>query len=146
EVGRVVRVLSPAGGTVSVELEGPQAQLQSVKDWLESTSVPIEVDRNLAPGEHQIPIAAQLNRQQKIASNGVTVVSCIPAEVRVFIDPIKQWDLEVRILPEDKKTLSGPQVFTPARVRISGPQSVIEAAMQSAAAQGQSLVAYARFS
>jgi hypothetical protein len=145
EVGRVVRLLSPAGGTVSLELEGPQAELEQVKDWLESTSVPIEVDRNLGPGEHQFPIAAQLNRLPKISSSGVTVVSSIPAEVRVFVDPIKQWDLEVKARPEDKKTLSGPQVFTPAKVRISGPQSVIEAAMQTAAAQGQSLVAYANF-
>jgi hypothetical protein len=145
EVGRVVRILSPAGGTVSLELEGPQAELEQVKDWLESTSVPIEVDRNLGAGEHQFPIAAQLNRLPKISSSGVTVVSSVPAEVRVFIDPIRQWDLEVKVRPEDKKTLSGSQVFTPAKVRINGPQSVIEAAMQTAAAQGQSLVAYANF-
>jgi hypothetical protein len=145
EVGRVVRIISPSGGIVSVELEGPQAQLEQAKEWLESTNVSIEVDRNLSPGEHQIPIAGQLNRLPTIAASGATVVSCIPSEVRVVIDPIKQWDLEVKVRPEDQKTLSGPQVFTPAKVRLSGPQSVIEAAIQAASAAGQPLVAYANF-
>lgn len=146
EPGRVIRVISPAGGMLHVELKGPQAELDQVKDWLESTNVPIEVDRNLTPGEHQIPIASELNRMPRVLNKGVTVTNCIPAEVRVIVDPIKEYDLEVKIRPEDGKTLNGPQVFTPGKVRISGPQSVIEHALQQSASQGQMLVAYANLS
>jgi hypothetical protein len=143
EPNRVVRVISPAGGLVHVDLKGSQAQLDQVKEWLESTSIPIEVDRGLPPGEHQVPIVNELNRLYGVTSKGVTVTNCVPSEVRVVIDAIKEWDLEVRVRPEDSKSLSGPQIFTPAKVRLKGPQSIIERAMQTAAGQGQTLVAYA---
>jgi len=144
EAGRVVRVLSPTGGTLSVELEGPQAELEQAKDYLESTKFPVQVDQNLSPGEeHSIPIFPQLNRLPRIKAKGVTITGGVPADVTVVIDPIKEWELEVRARPDDKKTLSGPPVFSPPKVRLTGPQSVVERAMAQAASQGQSLVAYA---
>jgi len=143
DAGRVIRVLAPAGGTLSVELEGPQAELEQAKDYLESTKFAVQVDQNLSPGEeHAVPIIPQLNRLPRIKSKGVTVTGGEPADVTVMIDPIKEWVLEVRARPEDKKTLSGPPVFTPNKVRLSGPQSVVERAMAQAAAQGQTLVGY----
>ncbi|HSU67975.1 MAG TPA: hypothetical protein VLJ39_13955 [Tepidisphaeraceae bacterium] len=143
ESGRVIRVVSPAGGTLHVDLKGPQAQLDPLKDYLESSTIPLEINRNLQPGEHLIPITAELNKMPRVASSGVTVTNCVPGEIRVIVDPIKEWDLEVKVRPEDVQTLSGPQVFTPAKVRISGPQSVVERAIQLAGARGQTLGAYA---
>jgi len=144
EAGRVIRVITPAGGTLSVELEGPQAELEQAKDYLESTKFPVQVDQSLSPGEeHSIPIIPQLNRLPRIKSKGVTVTGGVPADVTVVIDPIKEWQLEVRAKPEDNRNLNSPPVFTPNRIHLTGPQSVVEQAMAQAAAQGQTLVAYA---
>lgn len=144
EPGRVVRVISPVGGIVHVDLKGSQADLDRVKEWLESSTIPIEVDPTLTPGEHQISITTELNRLAQVQSRGVTVTNCVPPDIRVLIDPIKEYDLPIELRPEDNKLLGGPPAFAPPRVRLHGPQSVIDRAVAAAVAQGQpGLAAYA---
>lgn len=142
EAGRVVRLVSPIGGSIHAALTGPQAELDQVKDWLESTSVMIEIDRNLSPGEHEIPVAAELNRLPRLVSHGITATDCMPANIKVSIDPIREIALEVRVRPEDASKLNAA-VFTPSKVKIIGPESLLNRAMRDGDGTGRPLVAYA---
>ena len=141
--GRVVRLSGPSGITVHAELQGPQVELEQVKDWLAVTPIPIDVDRNLSPGEHEIPIVDELNRLPRLVAKGVTVTGCMPADVRVTVDPVISQELEIRVRPEEAKGLTAPPVFTPAKVRITGPASVIHNAGAIARDRNQQLIAYA---
>jgi hypothetical protein len=133
-----------AGGnpTIHVDLKGRQVDVEQVKDWLQSTPAPIEVARNLTPGEHQIYLQFELNQLARVKNKGVTISNCTPAEVTVAVDQIETMDLEVRARPEDSKTLGSP-IFSPARVKISAPRHLLRQAQQDTAGQG--LVAYANF-
>jgi len=140
---RFVRLESPLDGSVHADLTGPQGKLDEVKELLGSRGVTLEIDHNLSGGEHEIGVAAELNRLPEIVSRGVTISACVPAELRVIVDPLKEVDVEVKARPEDLQKLKGPPVFTPAKVKIIGPRSVIDAAM-AAEGRGRPLVAYAK--
>jgi hypothetical protein len=138
EPGRVVRLVSPAGGTVHVEMKGPQAELDQVKEWLESTPIPIEAGHNLTEGDHQVFVAAELNRLPQVVSKGVTVTSSLPEDIKISVDPIISRELDVKVPAEETKTLDGAQVFSPSKVKISGPKSILSRLGN----EGQPLVAY----
>ncbi|HXE56107.1 MAG TPA: hypothetical protein VN541_23985 [Tepidisphaeraceae bacterium] len=143
EAGRVVSLVGLPGGIVHVELRGPQAGVDQAKEWLESRQVPLEVDHNLSEGEHEINLQAELNQLQQVAKNGVTVERCDPPSVMVNVDPMTDVEVEVRVRPEDLRRLVGPPVFTPSKVKVIGPRSVIAAAGSSASQPGSQFVAYA---
>jgi hypothetical protein len=145
EPGRVVK-LAASNSTVHIDLEGPQAGVEKVKDWLASATIPIEVPPNLSPGEHQIYLLSELNRLPRIVDNGVTIKNCEPSEATVDVDVIDHLDLEVKVRPEDAKTLGAPPIFNPARVRLIGPKQVLDNTRRQAAAQNQPLVALANLS
>ena len=147
EPGRVVRMVSPSGGSIHVDMMGPQADVEQVRRWLQSNNIPIDVDRNLSPGEHPIFLLSELNRLPRVVSLGITISNCVPPEATVYVDPITTIEnVEVKARPEDTRTLGSPPIFNPPRIRISGPASVLEAANNQAKAQGSALVAYANFS
>lgn len=130
---------------IHVDLKGRQAEVEQIRDWLQTTPVPIEVPRELAPGLHQVYIQSQLNDLPRVKNRGVTISNCTPTEVAVAVDEIIAPEIEVRARPEDSKTLAAPPVFTPSRVKLIGPKAAIEAARRMAQAGGQDLVAYANF-
>lgn len=147
EPGRVVRLVSPSGGAIHVDMMGPQADVDQVRRWLQSNNIPIDVDRNLSPGEHPIFLLSELNRLPRVVSLGITISNCVPPEATVYVDPITTIDnVEVKARPEDMRTLGSPPIFNPPRIRISGPASLLEAAKNQAGAQGSTLVVYANFS
>lgn len=143
EASRVVSIAGLNGGTVHVELHGPQAGVDQVKEWLESVPVPLDVDHNLAPGPHQIFIEDELNKIQRIKDSGVTVKSPVPSSITINIDPVIDTEVEVRSRPEDAKGLVAPPVFSPARVRVIGPATVLARAKDNAMRTGGQFVAYA---
>ena len=143
---RFVRLEAPLDGSIHADLNGPQGQLDQVKELLGSKGVAIEIDHNLGSGEHEIGVAAELNRLPEIESRGVTVSSCVPPELRVVVDPLRETELEVKARPEDLQKLKGPPVFTPSKVKIFGPRSIIDAAVATAEAVGRPLVVCARLS
>jgi hypothetical protein len=130
---------------VHVDLKGRQADVEQIRDWLQTTPVPIEVAHDLTPGQHQVYLQSQLNQLPRVKSRGVTISNCTPTELTVAVDEITERDIEVRARPEDSKTLTGPPVFTPPRVKLIGPKRAIDAAKALAQASGQDLVAYANF-
>lgn len=137
--------LAGDGSIVHVDLKGRQADVEQIRDWLQTTPFQIEVPHDLRPGLHQIYLQSQLNQQPRVKSRGVTISNCTPTEVAVAVDEIIEPEIEVRARPEDSKNLAGPPVFTPSRVKLVGPRSVIDAARRMAQANGQDLFAYANF-
>lgn len=140
---RIVTLKSPAGGVVHADLKGPQGGIDAVKKWLESGPVLIDIDRNLTPGEHQVP-AELLNNQSQVKQAGVTISNCLPNDLLVYVDALEEKDnVKVSASRDDLKRLAAPPVFTPNRVKISGPHSVLKEAEERARSRGQELVAYA---
>jgi hypothetical protein len=136
---KVVRLAPGTSQTIHIDLKGRQVDVEQVKDWLQSNAVAIDVSRNLTPGEHQIYLPSELDRQPRIQNKGITISKCIPAEVTVNVDEIHEYQIEVKARPEDTKTLGSPAIFNPPKVRITGPRSVLDAA------GGANIVAYANF-
>lgn len=139
---RVVKLADLANNTIHIVLEGPQAGVEKVKDWLQSATIPIEVPGGLTPGEHPIALLSDLNGLPRIKDNGVTIKNCEPSEATVAVDLIGNVDLAVKVRPEDAKTLGAPPIFNPAKVRLFGPQHVLDNAARRARAQNQPLVAF----
>ena len=136
--GRVVRIISATDNTVHVDIRGPQADIDQVKDYIENTVIPLDVDRTLARGEQDIDIVSQLNKLPEVEHKGVTVEHSIPGNIRVSIDPIVEREVEVK---PGSDYVGAPPAFTPVRVRLRGPESEVERASRN----GQ-LVAYANLS
>lgn len=148
ESGRVVKLVatannSTASNTIHLDLKGPQVGVEHVKDWLVSAPIAIEVPAGLTPGQHQIYVRTELDHLPRIMENGVTITNCEPSEVTVDVDVIGHVDLEVKVRPEDAKTLGAPPIFNPPKVRMFGPQRVLDNAVNQARQQNQALVAYA---
>jgi hypothetical protein len=133
--GRIVRIIPPTDNTVHVDMRGPQVAIDQVKDYIENTIIPIEVDRALTRGEQQIDIASQLNKLPEVVSKGVTVDRCTPPRMSVSIDPIEEKEVKVKA-PADYA--GAPPVFNPPQVRLRGPESEVEHALKSG-----HLIAYA---
>ena len=140
---RIVTLKSPSGGIVHADLRGPQGGIDDVKKWLDSGPVVIDVDRNLSPGEtHQIN-ADILNNQQRLKQAGVTISNCVPNDLLVYVDALEEIDnVKVSATREDLNKLAAPPVFTPDRIKITGPHSVLKDARDRAASRGQEFVAY----
>jgi hypothetical protein len=141
---RIVTLKSPASGIVHADLRGTQGGIDEVKKWLDSGPVAIDVDRNFSPGEmHQIN-ADVLNNQQRLKQAGVTISNCVPNELMVYVDALEEIDnVKVSATRDDLNKLAAPPVFTPDRIRITGPHSVLKEARERAHSRGQELVAYA---
>jgi hypothetical protein len=133
-------LVAPADGQVLVDLSGPRAQLDALREKLDprggSGPVQIDVPADLPPGRH--PIAtAMLSRDVRFSA--VTVNRTNPSYLDVLIDPIVEREVTVKAPPEVTSLADAP-AFTPSTVRVSGPQSYFENADKQT--QGQ-LVAYA---
>lgn len=141
--GRIATLKSPAGGIMHADLKGPQGRIDEVKKWLESGQVLIDIDRNFTPGDHQIS-ADVLNKQPRVVQAGVNIFNCTPNDLLVYVDALEERDnVKVSATREDLKKLAAPPVFTPDRIKITGPHSVLKEAEDRARSRGQELVAFA---
>lgn len=145
---RVVKLTMPLDGRIHAELKGPQSGVDAVENWLETSGpVPIEIDHNLLPGvEHPIPLDQRLNELWQLKSNGVTIANVMPPECHVYVDPIVTIEAEVQARPDELQKLAGPPVFTPAKIKLRGPQSIVTPAQRQAQARNESLVVFAKLS
>ena len=121
--GRVVKLISPPSGTIHADLRGPNSELEKVKEWLQSRTVPIDIPRDLPKGEHTLSIDGELNELQEVKLHGVTISNCMPAEITVKIDPLVTEEIEV--VPGSAKGIGlNSAVFIPARVKLGLPESL----------------------
>lgn len=142
---RVVTLLDPADGTVFAELSGPRGRLEAAQEKIDprlnATPVTIEVSGDLPPGRYPYQVTPnQIDDDPRLSANGVTVTSVSPRVLDIFIDPLVEADVPVSA-PPDVTNLSEPPVFTPARVKVAMPQSLLDKARRNSG--GQELTVYA---
>jgi hypothetical protein len=107
--------------SIHAELRGPQALAEEVKDLLESNTIPLELDRDLSAGDHAIDVATVLNRDPRVATKGILVRNCVPAEVVVTVENITTVTVDVKPRPEDMKGLP-PPVFSQSKIKVTLPE------------------------
>jgi hypothetical protein len=136
--GRVIHFVPATDNIVHADIRGPQVDIDEVKDYVENNIIPVDVDRSLTRGEHPIEVTAQLNKLPEVALKGITVERA--SMIRVSIDPVVEKEVEVKP-SADFAGVGTPPVFTPARVRLRGPESAVDRASKNS-----QLFAYANFS
>jgi hypothetical protein len=115
---------------VTATLKGPKARLDEAKEKLDPRSsagpVQILIDGNRPPGQYQIDILSQIQKDFRLDNNGITVVDCTPRDVRVDVDALQEVELEVKADPQAR--FVAPPVFNPPRVKLTAPASAIKTA------------------
>jgi hypothetical protein len=134
---RVARLVGPdlqpiRDTTIQADLKGPQSGIEKLRDSFGMGGGPpidIDIDQNTPLGMHPVPTAV-INNSPRFKSAGVSVSNVIPAELNVWVDTIIDLpNVDVEPAP-DVKNLTGRPIFNPAKVRVSGPKSVLESAMR----------------
>jgi hypothetical protein len=129
---RWVMLRSPADKNIIVELSGPRAMVDRVRDLLQpkpdAPPVLVHVDPQLATGGQELLTVAQINNHHVFRNNGITVKSAQPPYLRVDIDTYVEREVPVRVPPDVAGLLGDQTRFAPDRVRLRAPKHLIDAA------------------
>jgi hypothetical protein len=115
--------------TVNLQLTGPQQAVDLVKGKL-LTGIPrgltIDIGSSLGIGNNQpVNIVDRIQNQDIFKLNGVTVQLSQPPEISVNIENKKSVELPVEI-PSNITNLSPESRFEPAKVVVTGPESMFK--------------------
>jgi hypothetical protein len=130
---RVVTLRGPADKNIILELSGPRARLERVKELLrpKSDGPALQIDVDLlmpaTPNQH-IPTVAQINNNPIFKNNGITVKSAQPPYLVVDIDSFEEEVVPVRAPPEIAQLLGEQSHFDPSTIKIRAPSKVLERA------------------
>jgi hypothetical protein len=91
-------------------------------------AVQILIDGTRGPGQHDVDILGELEKDSRLADNGVVVTSSTPRYVRIEIDTLKEVELDVKAGPDAERQLAS-STFEPAKVKVMAPASAIEGAL-----------------
>ena len=112
---------------VNAPVKGPRARLKEALEKLDPRSgagpVQVVIDGNRTPGQYEIDILAQIQKDYRLDNTGITVQDCNPRHVQVSVDALQQMELEVRADPQAR--FVSPPVFDPPRVTITAPASAL---------------------
>ena len=142
---KLVTLRKPQDKNVVVELSGPRARLDRVRELLQprpdTAAIEITVDPKMSePGQELLTIS-QLNNNPVFRNNGITVKSAQPPYIYVAIDSFQEVDVPVKAPPDAENQLSDQTYFVPPTVKVRAPSQLIDAAKQS-----NSLAVYADLS
>lgn len=114
---------------VRANLKGPKARLAAALEKLDPRSntgpVQIVIDGNREPGQYEIDILAQIQKDYRLDGSGITVVDCHPRHVRVDVDALQEVELAVKADPQAR--FLAPPTFEPPRVKVTAPASALKA-------------------
>ena len=130
---RIVNLRLPRDKNIIVELSGPRAQLDHVRELLRpkpdgEAAVQIYVDPQIDTGAQQLLTVSQINNLPIFKNNGITVKSAQPPYLSVEIDVFDRRSVPVRPPPEIASMLSEQTRFVPDAVEIRAPKQEIEKA------------------
>jgi hypothetical protein len=118
--------------TIMADLRGPRSSLEEAQAELEraneSHAMRIDVPASYQNGFRDVYITQQIQNNPLFLDRGITVSKVFPQSVSVFIDSLTTKDVPIEVRPTDAALLSSRPVFTPATVKIRGPQQVLESA------------------
>lgn len=130
---QVASLTSVSDQNVRAILKGPRARLEAATEKLDprsNSAVQIIIDGNRAPGQYEVDILAQIQKDNRLEGSGITIQDCTPRQVRVEVDRLEELDLEVRADPQAR--FLSPPIFDPQKVKISAPAAAIRSAIRSA--------------
>jgi hypothetical protein len=129
---RIVNLRLPQDKNIIVELSGPRARIDRVRELLqpnpEGAAVQIYVDPQIGLGPQQLLTISQINNLPVFKNNGITVKSAQPPYLSVDIDEYDKRMVPLRIPPELAGMLSDQTRFVPDMVEIRAPKQAIEKA------------------
>jgi hypothetical protein len=133
---RFVSLLEPEDGNVIIDVSGPRAQLDALRQMLTGGLSPrgamLELDPNLPLGEQYPATAELLNRQPLFRDRGVIVKDASPSRLTVFVDERVTREARIAVSPEVERNLESPPVFDPPITTVSGPKRVLDALPEDA--------------
>lgn len=127
---QVAEFVAVGDQNVMANLKGPKARLAAALEKLDPRSntgpVQIVIDGNRAPGQYEVDILAQIQKDPRLDGTSITVVDCQPRHVRIDVDALQEIELEVKADPQAR--FLAPPTFDPPRVKVTAPASALKAA------------------
>lgn len=115
---------------VLANLKGPKARLDKALKLLDPSSggepVAIVIEGSRRPNQYEIDILAQIQKDPRLADNGITVEDCQPRNVRIEVDALEVIDLVVKADPQAR--FLAPPTFEPSSVKVTVPAEALRAA------------------
>jgi len=130
---RVVVLRWPVDHNVVVELSGPRAKIDLVRQKLQDRGGPdggnmqLLIDPQLGTGPQELPAVGELNKLDLFKRNGITVKTCQPAYIKVDIDQLEERDAIIKVPPAIARNLENV-TFVPRTVKIRAPKRLLDAA------------------
>ena len=129
---RIVSLRLPQDPNIIVELSGPRARIDRVRDLLQpkpdGAAIQIYVDPQIGVGVQQLLTINQINNLPVFKNNGITVKSAQPPYLSVDIDEYEKRVVPIRVPPDLAGLLSDQTRFVPDMVEIRAPKQAIEKA------------------
>jgi len=128
---KLIVTVNPDDQNITAELSGPRVSVDKVTDELKlipknDQGVAIEISGAYAPGSYQI-LSSLVSDADLFRRAGVTITKPSPQNIHITIDRIVDRELDVQI-PSDVSNLVGTPTFEPRKIRVSGPEAVLNAA------------------
>ena len=125
---RYVEFESATPPKLSLKLWGPQSTLDKVIEQLvtgvpRGIELPIDNSRPVL-SDQRIPVMDYIQNLPIFKENGITVMDCSPKDVVVNIDTLGSREIPVEI-PPSVTNLTSATAFTPAKVKVEGPDKVL---------------------
>ncbi|HEX8323288.1 MAG TPA: hypothetical protein VF595_05180 [Tepidisphaeraceae bacterium] len=123
-------IVDPVESPVTIELNGPQGQIDRLKSTIEATVIDRRLRVALTPADYglgenkSLDLARLLNANPLFADSGVLVTKTTPAQVRVTVDQLVTREARVAVPTEAFVALLNVS-FDPPRVKVSGPMQAI---------------------
>ena len=142
---RVISLSASQDRNLVLDVIGPQARLQELKNRLSGGQMPqglklevptyYEVNR-----QHSLPTLPLVRAQRIFADYGVTVRNAQPALLNVTIDQLVDRDARVSVRPGLNNV---DATFEPTTVKVHGPKTLLDSATSSGAGGRSDLVVHA---
>lgn len=128
---RIVTLRGPADKNIVLELSGPRAKLDHIRDLLKpnpkgGAPLVIDIDPQIGAGENKPLTISQINDNAIFKSNGITVKSAQPPYLVVDIDTYEEREIPVAAPPEVAGLLSDQTRFSPDTVKVRAPKALFE--------------------
>ena len=131
EPNRIVTLVEPKNGLLTLDLTGPRSRLDAVAEQLSGTNgtavigdgrgeLSLSVGPGLAPGrEYELDAENLLADEPIFRDNGISVRKATPARLTIFLDEIVEKKVPLRVPPTETR-LGGPPTMPPT-VTARGP-------------------------
>jgi len=125
---RYVEFASTSAPKLTLKLRGPQSTLDRVIEQLVTAvprgiELPIDNSRPVL-SDQRIPVTDYIQNLPIFRDYGITVLDCSPKDVVVNVDTLGSREIPVEV-PTSVTNLTPATTFTPAKVKVQGPDKVL---------------------